>query len=41
MSEPADHNAHMPPAHMDADTFRAHGHAMIDWIADYLHDHES
>jgi len=28
----------MPPAHMDREAFRAHGHALIDWIADYLHD---
>ncbi len=26
------------PAHMDRETFRKHGHALIDWIADYLHD---
>ena len=31
MKKPTDH-------HMDKETFRRHGHAVIDWIADFLHD---
>ena len=31
MRSPLDH-------HMDKETFRRHGHAVIDWIADFLHD---
>ena len=25
---------------MDAEAFRRHGHALVDWIADYLNDAE-
>ncbi len=28
------------PGHMSAEEFRAHGHTLIDWIADLLHDVE-
>ena len=31
MKDPLEH-------HMDKETFRRHGHAVIDWIADFLDD---
>ena len=30
-----DKNLPEPPGHLSSDEFREHGHALIDWIADY------
>lgn len=30
-----DKNLPEPPEHLSSDDFREHGHALIDWIADY------
>ncbi|HST06765.1 MAG TPA: hypothetical protein VLJ83_01250, partial [Gemmatimonadaceae bacterium] len=36
MNPPRDSTTRLPARDMSADEFRRHGHAVIDWIAEYL-----